>query len=172
MARQARPVTDRELRAWLAAGEVDRDVGEGLTFLASAMAAREGKASWVLRFRMHGRSKEKLLGRYPDLSLKPARELARQDRQQFERSIDVAAAKQADKALALDAPTVDRLADIWLARTIEPRYEYPEVVARVLRRHVRPVMGKLAPPDVQPAPIDQVLTRIVAAGARVPARST
>ncbi|MCG3188816.1 MAG: hypothetical protein LKCHEGNO_01006 [Burkholderiaceae bacterium] len=94
-----------------------------------------------------------------------ASELARQERLQIERGIDVAAAKQADKALALDAPTVDRLADIWLARYIEPRYKHPEVVARVLRRHVRPVRGKLAPPDVQPAHIDHVLTRIVADGA-------
>jgi hypothetical protein len=59
MTRHARPVTDRELRAWLALGEVDRGVGKGLTFLASATAAREGKALWVLRLRMHGRSKEK-----------------------------------------------------------------------------------------------------------------
>jgi hypothetical protein len=99
------------------------------------------------------------------LSLKQARELARQDRTEIDRGIDVAAAKQADKALSLEAPTVDRLADIWLARYIEPRYKYPEVVARVLKRHVRPVPGKLAPPDIQPAHIDHVLPRIVAAGA-------
>lgn len=165
MGRQARPVTDRELKAWLAAGEVDRGVGEGLTFIASAAGARDGKASWVLRYRLHGRGKEKVLGRYPELSLKQARELARQDRLKVDQGIDVAAAKQADKALFLEAPTVDRLADIWLARYIEPRHKYPEVVARVLRRHVRPVLGKIAPPDVQPAHIDHVLTRIVAAGA-------
>jgi hypothetical protein len=35
----------------------------------------------------------------------------------------------------------------------------------VLKRHVRPVLGKLAPADIQPAHIDHVLTRIVAAGA-------
>ncbi len=40
MTRQARPVTDRELKAWLSAGAVDRGVGEGLTFLASAAGAR------------------------------------------------------------------------------------------------------------------------------------
>jgi integrase len=77
----------------------------------------------------------------------------------------VAAEKRAEKAQALEAPTVDRLADIWLARYIEPRYKYPEVVARVLRRHVRPVIGQLAPCDVQPAHIDRVLTRVVAGGA-------
>jgi integrase len=165
MARATRPVTDRELKAWLTAGAVDRGVGEGLTFLASAAGATVGKASWVLRYRLHGRNKEKVLGRYPDLSLKDARERARQDRAQVERGIDVAAAKRAEKVQALEVPTVDRLADIWLARYIEPRYKYPEVVARVLRRHVRPVIGHMAPADVQPAHIDRVLTRIVAAGA-------
>lgn len=165
MARPTRLVTDRELKAWLAAGAVDRGVGEGLTFLASAAGARAGKASWVFRYRLHRRNKEKVLGRYPELSLKDARELARRDRAQVERGVDVAAEKQAEKAQALEAPTVDRLADIWLARYIEPRYKYPEVVARVLRRHVRPVLGRMAPADVQPAHIDRVLTRIVEAGA-------
>ncbi len=54
MARPTRPITDRELKAWLVAGAVDRGVGEGLTFLASAAGASAGKASWVLRYRLHG----------------------------------------------------------------------------------------------------------------------
>jgi hypothetical protein len=70
MNRQQRPITDRELRAWLAAGAVDRGVGEGLTFVASEAAARAGKASWILRYRLNGRAKEKVLGRYPELSFK------------------------------------------------------------------------------------------------------
>lgn len=165
MNRHQRPITDRELRAWLAAGQVDRGVGEGLTFVASATAARAGKASWILRFRLGGRSKEKVLGRYPELSLKDARELARQDRAQVERGVDVAAAKQAEKAQLLEVPSVRRLGEVWLAKYILPRYKHPEVVARVLRKHVNPVIGPVAPRDVQPAHVDRVLTRIVASGA-------
>ena len=41
----------------MAAGAVDRGVGEASTFLASAAGARTGKASWVLRYRLHGRNK-------------------------------------------------------------------------------------------------------------------
>lgn len=37
-----RMVTDRELRSWLAAGAVDRGIGEGLTLVAGTSAAREG----------------------------------------------------------------------------------------------------------------------------------
>lgn len=95
---QRRPLTDRELRAWLAAGQTDRGYGEGLTFVASAAAASKGKASWILRSRVNGRPREKVLGRYPELSLKAAREQARKDLSEVERGIDVAAAKQAIKA--------------------------------------------------------------------------
>jgi integrase len=77
----------------------------------------------------------------------------------------VAAAKQAEKALILEVPTVQRLGEAWLKRYIQPRYKHPEVVARVLRKHIDPVIGQVAPPDVQPAHIDRVLTRIVASGA-------
>ena len=121
MNRQQRPITDRELKAWLAAGPVDRGVGEGLTFVASTTAAQAGKASWILRFRLNGRFKEKVLGRYPELSLKDARELARQDRAQIERGVDVAAAKQAERALLLEVPTVQRLGEVWFAKYIQPR---------------------------------------------------
>lgn len=165
MNRQQRPITDRELRAWLAAGPVDRGVGEGLTFVGTAAAARQGHASWILRYRLNGRSKEKVLGRFPELSLKDARAQVRQDRAQIERGVDVAAAKQAEKTLALEVPTVQRLGEAWMAKYIHPRHKYPEVVARVLRRHIDPVLGALAPSDVQPAHIDRVLTRIVAGGA-------
>lgn len=91
---------------------VDRGGGDGLTFVVGDSAARAGKASWILRFRFNGRSKEKVLGRYPELSLKDARERARQDRAQSERGIDVAAAKQAEKALVLEVPTVQRLGEL------------------------------------------------------------
>lgn len=165
MSRQQRPITDREIKAWLASGAVDRGVGEGLTFVASTIAARAGKASWILRYRLNGRSKEKVLGRYPEMSLRDAREQVRQDRVRIERGVDVSAAKQAEKALALEVPTVQRLGEVWFARYIQPRYKHPEVVARVLRKHINPVLGSVAPQDVQPAHIDHVLTRIVAAGA-------
>ncbi|MBU6257920.1 MAG: tyrosine-type recombinase/integrase [Burkholderiales bacterium] len=165
MNHQAKPITDRQLKAWLAEGNVDRSVGEGLTFVASATAAQAGKASWILRYRLNGRGREKVLGRYPELSLKVAREQARQDRKQIERGIDVSAAKQAARAASIGVPTTERLTEAWFARYIKPRYKHPEVVERVLRKHIVPVIGKIAVPDVQPVHVDEVLMRIVARGA-------
>ncbi len=75
MSTQQRSITDRELKALLAAGAVDRGVGEGLTFVASSTAAQAGKASWILRYRLNGRAKEKVLGRYPELNHLPSSRL-------------------------------------------------------------------------------------------------
>jgi integrase len=46
------------LRAWLGAGPVDRSVGDGPAFVASAASAPLGKGSWILRFRFGGRPNE------------------------------------------------------------------------------------------------------------------
>lgn len=165
MDRQQRPLTDRELKALLANGATDRGIGEGLTFVASATAARNGKASWILRFRVNNRAREKVLGRYPELSLKDAREQARKDRAQIEQGIDVATEKQAVKARLTETATVRSLGELWHARYIQPNYKHPNVVARVLRKHVFPVIGAIAPRDVRPTHVDQVLSRTVANGA-------
>jgi integrase len=86
--------TDRNLRAWLTAGAVDQGIGDGLTFMATVASASQGKALWVLRFRFGGRQREKVLGRYPDISLKEARELARKDRALLQQGVDIAAVKR------------------------------------------------------------------------------
>ncbi len=161
----AQNATDRNLRAWLSAGPVDRSVGDGLTFVASATSAQQGKGSWILRFRFGGRQREKVLGRYPDLSLKGARALARQDRALLQQGTDVAAAKQLDKLKASDIHTVENLSEAWYARHILGSHKHPEVVERVLRRHIKPVIGNLPVKEIRPVHVDRVLTKIVDAGA-------
>jgi len=161
----AQNATHRNSRAWLASGPVDRSVGDGLTFVASAASAQQGKGSWILRFRFGGRQREKVLGRYPEMSLKEARELARSDRAQLQQGTDVATAKQLAKLQALDVLTVASLSEVWYERKILGSYKPPEGVERVVRRHIRPVVGKLPVQEVRPNHIDRVLTKIVDAGA-------
>lgn len=158
-------VSDRTLRAWLNAGPVDKMIGGGLIFFAKEPSARQGQASWILRYRFGGRPREKVLGRYPDVSLKDARERARRNRSQVQQGIDVGAQKRLEKLKALEMEDVQGLGQLWYERHILNKVKYPEVVVRVLRRHVYPVIGKLAINDVRPHHIDGVLTKIVAAGA-------
>ena len=81
----AKIATDKTLKAWLSAGPVDRGVGDGLTFVATKAGACLGKASWIVRYRHGGKGKEKVIGRYPDIPLKDAREFARKDRAERQR---------------------------------------------------------------------------------------
>jgi integrase len=140
-------------------------VGDGLTFVATDTSARAGKASWVLRYRFGGRQKEKVLGRYPDISLKEARALARQDRALVQQGVDVGAAKRQQRLKALECHDVRGLAHMWFERHIADHYKYPETVERVLRRHINPLIGRLPIAEVTANDIDRVLTKIVKAGA-------
>ncbi|HEU6454673.1 MAG TPA: Arm DNA-binding domain-containing protein [Roseateles sp.] len=96
------------LKSWLSAGPVDRSVGDGLMFVATEASARVGKASWILRYRFGGRQKEKVLGRYPDITLRTARELALRDRAQIQQGVDVAVQKRLEKLRISDAHNVER----------------------------------------------------------------
>ncbi len=158
-------VSDKTLRAWLNAGAVDKGIGGGLIFLASESAARRGQATWVLRYRIAGRRREKVLGRYPDISLKDARTHARADRAQIQQGVDVGAQKRLSKLSALQMEDVEGLGTVWYERNIANKHKHPEVVGRVLRRHIYPVIGKLAVDALRPHDIDVVLSRIVKAGA-------
>jgi integrase len=161
----SKPVSDLLLKSWLSAGPVDRSVGDGLMFVASEAGARAGKASWILRYRFGGRQKEKVLGRYPEIALRTARELALRDRAQIQQGVDVAVQKRLEKLRISDAHNVESLACTWYERDIAPKYKRPEAVERAIRRHIKPVIGKLPVEVVRPVHIDEVLTRIVAAGA-------
>lgn len=158
-------VTDKTLRAWLNAGPVDRGIGGGLTFVGTSASALKGQASWILRYRFGGTAREKVLGRYPDLSLKDAREAARMNRARIQQGVDVAAEKRAERLKAHEQTTVAALAEAWYERNIAKVHKHPEVVSRVIRRHIDPVIGKLAVAEVRPLHIDKVLTRIVDGGA-------
>lgn len=161
----AERITDKTLTAWLGAGLLHRGIGGGLTFVVSAAGSTRGQASWVLRYRHAGTSREKVLGRYPDLSLKDARELARQNRARIHLGVDLAAEKRAERQKALEQTDVSALALAWYERHLAKTYKHPEVVLRVIRRHIDPVIGKLNIAAVRPSHIDKVLTRVIDAGA-------
>lgn len=163
--RKAKTVTDLTLRSWLNAGPVDRSVGNSLMFVASEASSRAGRASWILCYRFGGRQKEKVLGRYPEISLREAREIALRDRALIQQGVDVAALKRREKLKARETHNVSSLARLWYEREIEPRYKHPENVERVIRRHIKPAIGRLPVDEIRPIHIDDVLMRIVSAGA-------
>jgi hypothetical protein len=158
-------VTDITLRTWLRAGPIDKGVGGGLTLVASAFAAQRSQASWVLRYRFAGKNKEKWLGRYPDITLQTARELARIDRAKIQQGVDVAAEKQQVKTLAQRKRPCVALRKVWFKRYIVPNYALPERIESIFERYVDPIIGQLMVEQVGPEHIERILNRAVKAGA-------
>ena len=79
-------LTDVELRNWIKAGQpVAKADEKGLAFTLSA----KGTAAWMLRYRFGGKARELTLGRYPDISIAKARELAAEKRVAVSQGVDV-----------------------------------------------------------------------------------
>lgn len=144
-------LSDVQLRNWIKAGKpVAVADGDGLTFTLSA----KGTAAWTLRYRIGGKRKELTLGRYPDMTLTRAREIAAEKRVDVQQGVDVAAAKRKAEHEAANAWTFRHLAEDyfekaadWLAEnTIYGRKQQ-------LRDYVYPKIGGIAAADVSPVEI-------------------
>ena len=148
-------LTDVQIRNWVRSGlPVARSDGGGLTFTLSA----KGTAAWVLRYRYGGRPRELTLGRYPDIGLAKARELATAARAQIQQGKDVARDKQTNNAERAAARTFRELAASYMAVAF-PGMAKSTVQHR--RRHIEkdllPRLGPLAARDVTTADVVTVI---------------
>ena len=153
-------LSDVELRNWIKAGRpIANADGDGLTFTLSA----KGTAAWTLRYRYAGKAKELTIGRYPDMSLSKAREVAAEKRVQIRLGADVAEEKQAQKQAAKVAAerakvgTVKALYDDFFERQISERRKHPQQVVGVFMLHILPKLGNKHVESVKPADIDSML---------------
>ena len=108
-------LNDIQIRHWIKAGNpVAKAQGEvpGLTFTLSA----KGTASWVLRYRYGGRPREYTIGRYPEYSIKHAKEEALEARAKVQKGIDVARERQKDSIERAAAKTLRELANDYMEK--------------------------------------------------------
>jgi integrase len=162
MPNQINRLQDRTLRAWMKAGKPIRGAsdGSGLTFTLSA----SGTATWTFRYRLAGKQREMTLGRYPDITLQKARQLAAEKRAEVQRGIDVAAQKQQALAEHREAGTVNELAELWLDHAVRGKHKHPQATERVFRRDILPTLGKQRPRDVTRPQLARLLAKINASG--------
>src|SRR5574343_258630 len=153
-------LTDVELRNCMKAGQpVNKTDGDGLTFTLSA----KGTAAWTLRYRFTKKRKELTLGRYPDMSIAKARELAAEKRVAVSQGVDVAQEKQTRKESAKLAATLAKVGTVkalyeeFYERQIAERRKHPEQVAGVFALHILPKLGSKQVEAVKPADIDAML---------------
>lgn len=144
-------LTDVQIQNWKRAGKpVAIADGDGLTFTLS----EKGTAAWTLRFYLAGKRKELTLGRYPDMSLAKAREIASAKRVEIQQGVDVAAQKRHADQAAAQAWTFRRLAEDYFDKGAKRLAETTtKNRAQQLRDFVYPKIGNIAAADVTPADI-------------------
>lgn len=150
-------LSDVQIRHWIIAGQsVTKAQGEvpGLTFTMSAKQAEEKCGSWVLRYRFCGKPRELTVGRYPDFSIKRAKEEASEARVKIQKGIDVAREKQKSSIERAAAKSLRQLATDYMEKT------FPRMAANTIkqRRHhiedvLLPKLGSLAARDVTTADV-------------------
>jgi integrase len=106
-------LTDMQIKSWIKAGAaIAKSDGDGLTFTLS----KNGTSAWVLRYRHGGRQKELTIGRYPDITLGKARELATEARANIQQGEDVARTKKLVARELVNAKTLRELANDYLEK--------------------------------------------------------
>ena len=146
-------MTDVQIRHWIRAGRpIAKAQGEvpGLTFTLSA----KGTATWVLRYRSGGKPRELTIGRYPDYTIKRAKEEALEARVQIQKGVDVAREKQKGNMERAAAKSFRQLADDYMKKT------FPHLAASTIkqRRHhiedvILPKLGGLPAREVTTADV-------------------
>ncbi|WP_153146456.1 site-specific integrase [Dechloromonas sp. H13] len=151
-------LSDVQIRHWIKSGmPIAKSDGDGLTFTLSA----GGTAAWVLRYRFGGKQREKSLGKFPDISLKKARELASVDRARVQQGIDVGREKQVEKYEHLASLTVKQLAADYDEKILPGLATATRVSHRQkIRTYILPAIGHLAARAVTGADIVGMLERV------------
>ena len=151
-------LNDIQIRHWIkAAAPVAKSDGDGLTFTLSAA----GTASWVLRYRYGGKQREKTIGKFPDISLKKARELAAVDRVRIQQGMDVGREKQIEKHEQIKAMTVKSLVADYEEKVLPGLAASTGVSRRQkIRMYIFPAIGHLTARDVSGADLVDLLERV------------
>ncbi len=146
-------LTDVQIRNWIKAGDpVAKADGDGLTFTLSA----KGTAAWVLRYRFGGKARELTIGRYPDISLSKARELAAEARVQIQQGRDVAREKQKATIERAAAKTLRELAADYMSKA------FPHLAANTIKQRRHHIEGVILP-KLGSLPAREVMTADVVA---------
>ncbi|EAT6377238.1 site-specific integrase [Salmonella enterica] len=151
MASGINKLTDRKLRSLLgvASGkEVKLADGGGLM----VRITKSGAISWFFRYRTGGRNCEPhrlTLGKYPDISLKQARELRDQCRSWLTDGRDPKFQLKLTKSETLKPVTVREALEYWIIGYAEDNRANVERHKAELRKHIYPYIGDMALADCE-----------------------
>ena len=134
--------------------------GDGLSLLVKPTGAK----SWVLRFRMHDKARAMGLGGYPAISLKQARELARENQALIRQGVDPVRHRQKERLGATVAAEriFETAAMEWYEKAVVGKKADSTCAKKLslLQRRVLPYIGRVPVSDLTVAEVESLLLRI------------
>lgn len=116
-----------------------------------------GAKTWVLRYRQHGRSNKYAIGRWPELPVARAREMAIKLLGDLAEGVDPQAKRKAERA----SKTVRELAERFEAEHIPlKRPSTQRLYQLALTKYIVPALGHLRAKDVDPSDVAAMLAKI------------
>jgi integrase len=118
-----------------------------------------GVKSWGYSYRFNGRREKVVLGRYPDLSLKAAR----QKRDELAAKVAKGESPATEKKLARSGlssnPTVHEFAERYFAEQVVPNRKDPKQVRRYFDKQILPAFGRMQLRDVNAHDVQALVYR-------------
>lgn len=152
-----RPISDANLRAAKPKDKTHKIAAGGGLYLEVTPA---GSKLWRWKYRLHGKENRFAIGRYPDISLKEAREAAEAARKQVKEGQHPAQLKQQNRLLAArdQKNTFEAIAREWIALR-----DWEEITKKrrinMLERVVFPHIGNFPAKQIIPAQILEILEK-------------
>lgn len=151
MASGINKLTDRKLRALLGiASEKEAKLADGGGLMVRI--TKSGAISWFFRYRIGGRDSEPhrlTLGKYPDMSLKQARDVRDQCRTWLAEGRDPKLQLKLTKSETLKPVTVREALEYWVSGYAEDNRANVERHKAELRKHIYPYIGDMALADCE-----------------------
>ncbi len=118
-----------------------------------------GVKSWVFRYRIDGKRDKLVIGRYPDVSLKAARDERAKLAAQVAKGESPATAKKLARAGLSTNPTLREFGDRYYTEQVLARWKDPKAIRRYLDKEIYPALGEKTLKDVNALDVQGLVYR-------------
>lgn len=159
-------MNDKQIKALIKSGEmVRKPVGDGLYIRIQTA----GKASWEVRYTIHGKRKFYALGQYPQVSLADAKLEALRVKAEAKSGIDPQVEKQKNQRAPIN--TINELFEDWY-QDLSKRLKFPNIPKRIYEKEIKPLIGKYPIEDVSARDIRDIIQKVEQSGRPTTANDT
>ena len=118
-----------------------------------------GRRSWRYRYRLNGKAEKVAIGKYPDLTLKAARQKRDELAAMVANDQSPASQKQLAKAEVASATTMHEFGQRYYSEVVLPNVKDPKNLRRWLDKEIYPVLGDKSLRDITAADVQAIVFR-------------